>query len=79
MIFFLHLTLSGVQKFVLYLMLKAFAFLFPYQIVLDSDDGLFGGFSRLDHEAEYFTAVSLSSKYYPKSAFLILLSPSNMK
>jgi len=28
----------------------------PYQIVLDSDDGLFGGFSRLDHEAEYFTA-----------------------
>ncbi|PAN37975.1 hypothetical protein PAHAL_7G138000 [Panicum hallii] len=27
-----------------------------YKIVLDSDDGLFGGFSRLDHEAEYFTA-----------------------
>nr|CAB3484439.1 unnamed protein product [Digitaria exilis] len=27
-----------------------------YKIVLDSDDGLFGGFSRLDHDAEYFTA-----------------------
>jgi hypothetical protein len=35
-----------------------------YQIVLDSDDGLFGGFSRLDHEAEYFTAVSLGSISY---------------
>ncbi|KAL6841200.1 hypothetical protein ACP4OV_028973 [Aristida adscensionis] len=27
-----------------------------YKVVLDSDDGLFGGFSRLDHDAEYFTA-----------------------
>ncbi|KAH9616881.1 hypothetical protein KSS87_007029 [Heliosperma pusillum] len=26
-----------------------------YKIVLDSDDSLFGGFSRLDHSAEYFT------------------------
>jgi hypothetical protein len=51
----------------------------PYQIVLDSDDGLFGGFSRLDHEAEYFTAVSLGSKYCAKSVFLILMSPANTK
>ncbi|CAL5027661.1 unnamed protein product [Urochloa decumbens] len=34
-----------------------------YKIVLDSDAGLFGGFSRLDHDAEYFTAVSIRSKY----------------
>ncbi|XP_047339190.1 1,4-alpha-glucan-branching enzyme 2-2, chloroplastic/amyloplastic-like [Impatiens glandulifera] len=27
-----------------------------YRIVLDSDDALFGGFSRLDHKAEYFTS-----------------------
>ncbi|CAI0469255.1 unnamed protein product [Linum tenue] len=26
-----------------------------YKIVLDSDDALFGGFDRLDHNAEYFT------------------------
>ncbi|XP_057513372.1 1,4-alpha-glucan-branching enzyme 2-2, chloroplastic/amyloplastic-like isoform X1 [Actinidia eriantha] len=26
-----------------------------YKIVLDSDDPLFGGFNRLDHNAEYFT------------------------
>ncbi|GMP84623.1 hypothetical protein CsSME_00038080 [Camellia sinensis var. sinensis] len=26
-----------------------------YKIVLDSDDKLFGGFNRLDHNAEYFT------------------------
>ncbi|KAK9723834.1 hypothetical protein RND81_05G028700 [Saponaria officinalis] len=26
-----------------------------YKIVLDSDDPLFGGFSRIDHRAEYFT------------------------
>ncbi|XP_062117534.1 1,4-alpha-glucan-branching enzyme 2-2, chloroplastic/amyloplastic-like [Humulus lupulus] len=27
-----------------------------YKIVLDSDDSLFGGFNRLDHNAEYFSA-----------------------
>ncbi|XP_052175529.1 1,4-alpha-glucan-branching enzyme 1, chloroplastic/amyloplastic-like isoform X2 [Diospyros lotus] len=27
-----------------------------YKIVLDSDDPLFGGFSRVDHNAEYFTS-----------------------
>ncbi|XP_022748370.1 1,4-alpha-glucan-branching enzyme 2-2, chloroplastic/amyloplastic-like isoform X1 [Durio zibethinus] len=27
-----------------------------YKIVLDSDDPLFGGFNRLDHNAEYFSA-----------------------
>ncbi|KAG5553363.1 hypothetical protein RHGRI_011290 [Rhododendron griersonianum] len=27
-----------------------------YKIVLDSDDKLFGGFNRLDHNAEYFTS-----------------------
>ncbi|KAH1195362.1 1,4-alpha-glucan-branching enzyme 1, chloroplastic/amyloplastic [Glycine max] len=27
-----------------------------YKIVLDSDDALFGGFSRLNHAAEYFTS-----------------------
>ncbi|KAL5135451.1 1,4-alpha-glucan-branching enzyme 1, chloroplastic/amyloplastic [Glycine soja] len=27
-----------------------------YKIVLDSDDALFGGFSRLNHTAEYFTS-----------------------
>ncbi|KAK6139989.1 hypothetical protein DH2020_026263 [Rehmannia glutinosa] len=26
-----------------------------YKVVLDSDDPLFGGFSRINHEAEYFT------------------------
>ncbi|KAK2998713.1 hypothetical protein RJ639_023622 [Escallonia herrerae] len=26
-----------------------------YKVVLDSDDSLFGGFSRIDHKAEYFT------------------------
>lgn len=31
------------------------------QIVLDSDDPLFGGFGRLDHNAEYFTTVRESS------------------
>ena len=30
-------------------------------MALDSDDGLFGGFSRLDHGVEYFTTVSLGS------------------
>lgn len=28
-----------------------------FQIVLDSDDKLFGGFNRIDHTAEYFTSV----------------------
>lgn len=28
-----------------------------FQIVLDSDDPLFGGFNRLDHNAEYFSSV----------------------
>jgi len=56
-------------------MLMAFLF-FPCQIVLDSDDGLFGGFSRLDHDAEYFTAVSPGSEYCgTQSASLILLPP----
>lgn len=41
-----------------------FCCFFSYQIVLDSDDGLFGGFSRLDHDAEYFTAVSIGSEHY---------------
>ncbi|KAI3471845.1 hypothetical protein Pfo_028498 [Paulownia fortunei] len=27
-----------------------------YKVVLDSDDPLFGGFSRINHEAEYFTS-----------------------
>lgn len=27
------------------------------QIVLDSDDPLFGGFCRIDHRAEYFSSV----------------------
>lgn len=27
-----------------------------YEIVLDSDDKLFGGFNRIDHTAEYFTS-----------------------
>jgi hypothetical protein len=31
------------------------------QVALDSDDGLFGGFSRLDHGVDYFTTVSLGS------------------
>lgn len=26
-----------------------------FQIVLDSDEKLFGGFDRIDHSAEYFT------------------------
>lgn len=30
---------------------------FLLQVVLDSDDRLFGGFNRLDHNAEYFTSV----------------------
>jgi 1,4-alpha-glucan branching enzyme len=60
---------------------------FPCQIVLDSDDGLFGGFSRLDHDAEYFTAVSPGSEYCgslgseycsTQSASLILLPPYNI-
>jgi len=29
-----------------------------YQVVLDSDAGLFGGFGRIHHEAEHFTTVS---------------------
>ncbi|KAJ0087820.1 hypothetical protein Patl1_32398 [Pistacia atlantica] len=28
-----------------------------YKVVLDSDDQLFGGFNRLDHNAEYFSSV----------------------
>lgn len=40
-----------------------FYYPFPCQIVLDSDDDLFGGFGRLDHDAEYFTAVSLGPEY----------------
>jgi hypothetical protein len=42
---------------VIYWLLMAFVIF--YQVVLDSDDGLFGGFSRLDYDAEYFTAVCL--------------------
>lgn len=53
----------------LYRMLMVFAISFPYQIVLDSDDGLFGGFSRLDHDAEYFTAVSIGSKYHSTAVY----------
>lgn len=50
--------------------------LFPCQIVLDSDDGLFGGFSRLDHDAEYFTAVSPGFEDCgTQAASLILLPP----
>lgn len=32
------------------------------QIVLDSDDPLFGGFSRIDHRAEYFSSV----RHFPR-------------
>ena len=35
-----------------------FCYTYPLsQIVLDSDDTLFGGFNRIDHSAEYFTFV----------------------
>nr|QNR00776.1 starch branching enzyme [Canna indica] len=30
-----------------------------YKVVLDSDDKLFGGFGRIDHEAEYFSSDDL--------------------
>jgi hypothetical protein len=30
-----------------------------YQVVLDSDAGLFGGFGRIHHDAEHFTTVRL--------------------
>jgi hypothetical protein len=30
-----------------------------YQVVLDSDAGIFGGFGRIHHTAEHFTSVSL--------------------
>lgn len=50
--------------------------IFPCQIVLDSDDGLFGGFSRLDHDAEYFTAVSPGSEYCgTQSSFSYFIAP----
>ncbi|KAH1078609.1 hypothetical protein GLYMA_19G192800v4 [Glycine max] len=39
-----------------------------YKIVLDSDDALFGGFSRLNHAAEYFTSVWNFSKLVSECA-----------
>ncbi|KAG5055660.1 hypothetical protein JHK85_008170 [Glycine max] len=39
-----------------------------YKIVLDSDDALFGGFSRLNHTAEYFTSVWNFSKLVSECA-----------
>ena len=39
-----------------------------FQIVLDSDDALFGGFSRLNHAAEYFTSVWNFSKLVSECA-----------
>lgn len=35
-----------------------------FQVVLDSDDPLFGGFGRIDHNAEFFTFVSKISLHY---------------
>ena len=32
-----------------------------YQVALDSDAGLFGGFGRIHHAAEHFTTVSFVS------------------
>uniref|UniRef100_A0A453C1R7 Uncharacterized protein n=1 Tax=Aegilops tauschii subsp. strangulata TaxID=200361 RepID=A0A453C1R7_AEGTS len=39
--------------------LKIYSF---YQVVLDSDAGLFGGFGRIHHTAEHFTSVSLFAR-----------------
>lgn len=39
-----------------------------FQIVLDSDDALFGGFDRLNHSAEYFTSVWDFSKLVSECA-----------
>lgn len=36
----------------------------PFQVVLDSDDPLFGGFSRISHDAEYFTSVSAFTQWF---------------
>ncbi|KAL2250744.1 UNVERIFIED_CONTAM: 1,4-alpha-glucan-branching enzyme 1, chloroplastic/amyloplastic [Sesamum indicum] len=40
-----------------------------YKVVLDSDDPLFGGFSRINHEAEYFTSEGLHDGR-PRSFFI---------
>jgi len=39
-----------------------------FQIVLDTDDALFGGFNRLNHSAEYFTSVWDLSKLVSECA-----------
>ncbi|KAM6569356.1 hypothetical protein CsatB_017341 [Cannabis sativa] len=35
-----------------------------HNIVLDSDDSLFGGFNRLNHEAEYFSSEDHHMPYF---------------
>lgn len=52
------LLYSGLLCFHLCLRLSLLSFyVSTFQIVLDSDDPLFGGFGRLDRKAEYFTYV----------------------
>lgn len=49
-------------------------FVLCLQIVLDSDDPLFGGFKRLDKDAEYFSSV----RKFSQVCYLNLVSSSSV-